>query len=128
MVHEGGMESITANLIVASVEDSLTFWLDRLGFEKSIEVPYGEGLGFVVLKHGAVELMLQSRASLAADVQPLASLAGAAVLYIHVADLQPYRVALRGWPRVTPERTTFYGARELIVRDPDGHVVFFAAR
>jgi hypothetical protein len=27
---------------------------------------------------------------------------------------------------VVPERTTFYGARELIVRDPAGNVVFFA--
>jgi hypothetical protein len=26
-----------------------------------------------------------------------------------------------------PERTTFYGAREIIVRDPSGNVLAFAA-
>jgi hypothetical protein len=49
------------------------------------------------------------------------------VLYIEVADLAPIRTSLEGWPRVVPERTTFYGAHEIIVRDPDGHVVFFGS-
>jgi hypothetical protein len=44
-----------------------------------------------------------------------------------VEDLTPIRKALDGWPRATPERTTFYGTREIIVKDPAGHVVFFAS-
>ena len=59
---------ITANLIVESIEACLPFWVDRLGFEKSVEVPHEGALGFVILKRAGAELMLQTRASLAADV------------------------------------------------------------
>jgi uncharacterized glyoxalase superfamily protein PhnB len=123
------MKKITANLIVASVEASLAFWEKRLGFERTVTVPESEGakaLGFVILARDGVELMLQSRASLAKDVAPLAEGPHASVLYIEVADLAPIRKALAGWPEVVPERKTFYGAREIIVRDPDGNAVFFS--
>ena len=121
------MNKLTPNLVVASIEACLPFWIGRLGFEKTVEVPDGERLGFVILRRGAVELMLQTRASVAKDVPVLAEEAGRSVLYIEVAELEPIRKALEGWPRVVPERTTFYGAREIIVRDPEGHAVFFAA-
>jgi uncharacterized glyoxalase superfamily protein PhnB len=120
------MNKLTPNLIVASVEPCLPFWIERLGFEKTVEVPHADGVGFVILKHGAVELMLQSRASLAEDVAELAGDAYRASLYLEVDDLEPLRRRLEGYPRVVPERTTFYGAREIIVRDPAGNVVCFA--
>jgi uncharacterized glyoxalase superfamily protein PhnB len=125
------MKKITSNLIVDSVEDGLAFWQQRLGFEKTVEVPLDEAsgdakLGFVILKRGNLELMLQSRASLARDVPAIASGEHRAVLYLEVESLAPIRKALGSWPLVVPERTTFYGARELIVRDPAGHIVFFA--
>jgi len=121
------MNKLTPNLIVERIEDCLPFWVDRLGFEKTIEVPHADRLGFVILKRGVVELMLQSRASLHDDVADIAADPGHAVLYCEVPDLAPIRSALKGWPRAAPERTTPYGAREIIVRDPAGHVVFFAA-
>jgi uncharacterized glyoxalase superfamily protein PhnB len=121
------MKSITANLIVESIEDCLTFYVDRLGFEKTDEVPHDDKLGFVILKRGELVLMLQSRASLASDIQGLDGDAFRAALYIQVEQLAPIRTALDGWPRVVPERTTFYGAREIIVRDPAGNVLAFAS-
>jgi uncharacterized glyoxalase superfamily protein PhnB len=133
------MNKLTPNLIVASIESCLPFWIDRLGFEKTVEVPESPAspappespdeprLGFVILRRGAVELMLQSRASLERDVPAIAAGPHRAVLYFEVADLAPLREALAGWPLAAPERTTFYGARELIVRDPEGHVIFLAA-
>ncbi|APR75600.1 Hypothetical protein A7982_00946 [Minicystis rosea] len=121
------MKKLTPNLIVDRIEDCLPFWIDRLRFEKTVEVPHERGLGFVILKRGDVELMLQSRASLRDDVPALAERAHRAVLYLEVDDLAPIRTALDGWPTLVPERTTFYGAREIIVEDPAGNAVFFAA-
>lgn len=118
---------LTPNLIVDSIEACLPFWVDRIGFEKTVEVPHGDGLGFVILKRLGVELMLQSRASLANDIAPFAEGIHRSTLYIGVEDLEPIRVALAGYPLVLPERTTFYGARELIVRDPAGNGVCFGA-
>jgi uncharacterized glyoxalase superfamily protein PhnB len=121
------MKKLTPNLIVDSIEECLRFWVDRLGFEKKVEVPDGDRLGFVILEHGGIELMLQSRASMRKDVAPLAEGSQGAVVYLEVDDLAPIRAALEGWPRVVPERKTFYGATEIIVRDPAGHAVFFSA-
>jgi len=120
------MKKITTNLIVKEIEPCLEFWVTRLGFEKSLELPEGDRLGFVILKKGNTELMLQSTASVAKDVAPLAKDTYRAALYIEVDDLRPIREALSGIPYVVPERHTFYGADEIIVRDPAGNVVFFS--
>jgi hypothetical protein len=122
-----GMKKLTANLIVASIEECLPFWVDRLGFQKTVEVPDGDRLGFVILKQGEVELMLQTKSSLKGDVPAIAGDVHGSVLYIEVGDLAPIRKALKGWPEASPERTTPYGAREIIVRDPAGNAVFFAS-
>ena len=121
------LNKLTPNLIVDSIEECLEFWVGRLGFEKITEVPDGKRLGFVILQRGKVELMLQSNASLKKDVAPLAGSKYQTVVYCEVSSLGPVRKALEGYPEVVPERTTFYGARELIVRDPEGNIVFFAA-
>jgi uncharacterized glyoxalase superfamily protein PhnB len=125
MRHDSGMNKLTPNLVVERIETSLAFWVDRLGFVKKVEVPDGDRLGFVILEHGAVELMLQSRASFEKDVPALAAGPQHATLYFEVADLAPIRKALEGYARAVPDRKTFYGAKEIIVRDPDGHAVFF---
>ncbi|NUP13991.1 MAG: VOC family protein [Polyangiaceae bacterium] len=120
------IQSITSNLIVESIEKCLPFWVERLGFEQTVSVPEGDKIGFVILKRGEVELMLQSRASLAKDIEPLDGESFRQFLYVGVADLAPIRKALEGWPHVVPERTTFYGAREIIVKDPAGNTVVFS--
>lgn len=121
------MQSLTSNLIVDDIETCLSFWIDRLGFEKTVEVPEGSRLGFVILKRGNLELMLQSRASLKNDVPDLAEARYQSVLYVRVDDLASFKTALKAYPKVVDERTTDYGAREMIVRDPAGNVVFLAA-
>jgi len=122
------MSSIVPNLIVESIEACLAFYVDRLGFTRTVEVPHGGTLGFVILKRGELELMLQSCGSLASDLAGVEPTGFRAALYIEVDELAPIRKALDGWPLVVPERTTFYGAREIIVRDPASNVVTFASR
>lgn len=128
------MKKLTPNLIVEDIAACLAFWVDRLGFAKTVEVPEAEGdpeasdrLGFVILVRDQLELMLQSRASLAKDVPAIAEGDYRTVLYLEVADLGPIRKALQGYPLIVEGRETFYGAKELIVADPAGNHVFFAA-
>lgn len=120
------MKQITANLLVDSIEETLPFY-EKLGFTRKVEVPHEGRLGFVILDHSGTELMLQSRASMAADVAGLEKDAYRVMLYVSVEALAPIRAALEAWPKVVPERTTFYGAREIIVRDPAGNVLAFAS-
>lgn len=121
------MKQVTSVLMVESIEPVLPFWVERLGFEVTQEVPHGDALGFVTLARDGVELMYQSRASMAEDVPPLArDPAGPSFLFLIVEDLDAVEAALEGIEPVVPRRQTFYGADELIVRDPAGHVVTFA--
>jgi uncharacterized glyoxalase superfamily protein PhnB len=117
----------TPVLVVESVEECLPFWCDRLGFAKTVEVPHEDRLGFVILNHGDVELMLQSRASVAGDLPALAQASYRTVLYMDVEDLAPARAAFAGLEPLFPERTTPYGAREVGARDPAGNPVILAS-
>jgi catechol 2,3-dioxygenase-like lactoylglutathione lyase family enzyme len=116
---------ITPNLIVPSIEACLPFWVDRLGFTKTVEVPDGDALGFVILVKDGTELMLQSERSLAADVSSVPSSGYRAALYVTVPSLEAVQHALEGYRKVVDERTTFYGARETVVLDPAGNVIAF---
>ena len=121
------MMKITPLLMVDAIEPVLPFWIDRLGFEKTTEVPHEDSLGFVILAKGGLEIMYQTVASVRADVPPVAEMAAASsFLFIQVEDLDAVVAALAGIEPVVPRRRTFYGADELIVRDPAGNVITFA--
>ena len=122
------VKKITPVLLVDEVESCVRFWKERLGFEVAIEVPEGNKIGFVSLQKAGVELMYQSYASVEKDnsfsAQSYAK--GPSFLYIEVDSLDDVIAATKGATAVMPERKTFYGAREIGVKDPAGHVLTFA--
>ena len=121
------MKKLTPVLFVEQIEACLDFWVRRLGFTKTVEVPEGDRLGFVILTKDAVEVMLQSWACVAKDVPALLPESrSSSFLYIEVEDLDEIIAKVDGMEVVIPRRTTFYGATEIAVRDPGGHVVCFA--
>lgn len=125
------VKRVTPVIVVDRIEPVLPFWVDRLGWEKTVEVPDSAhgGLGFVILVKDGAELMFQTWASVSED-------AGASVfpsqprdhtpLFIEVTDLADVQRRLGGQGVIIAERTTFYGARETIVRTGYGQVVTFA--
>jgi len=118
----------TPVLFVERVEPSLALWEARLGFQRVAEVPEGEHLGFVLLVRDGVEIMLQSRASLAADLPAIAAQHhdAASFVFIEVPDLDAVVAKLGDSEVITPIRDTFYGSREITIREPGGHFVTFA--
>jgi hypothetical protein len=118
---------ITAVLVVESVERSLEFWVGRIGFAKTVEVPEGGRIGFAILEKDGAELMVQSLESVRKD-EPKFARPGHAALFIEVADLEEIKKRLEGYPIEMPERVTFYGMREVGVFEPGGHTVVFGAR
>lgn len=121
------LKSVTPVLTVDAIEPVLSFWVERLGFKKSTEVPHDGQLGFVILERDDVKIMYQSRKSLASDIPPLTTAPQrGSFLYIEVEDLDAVGKALEGVNLVIPRRKTFYGADELIVREPAGNAVTFA--
>lgn len=122
------MKKLTPILYVDAIEPCLPFWVDRLGFTKTVEVPHEDAIGFVILARDGLELMYQTWASAAADIADATkhTKGRSAALYIEVENLDQVEQALRGADVVHPRRKAFYGATEIFVREPGGHVVGFA--
>ena len=121
---------ITSVLYVDGVEPGLDFWVKRMGFEKVVEVPHGNTIGFVILVKDGAEVMLQSWDSVKEDdPRFLEGPSGrSSALHIDVDDWEDTKQRLAGADVVVPERTTFYGMQEIWVRTPGGHLVGFASR
>jgi uncharacterized glyoxalase superfamily protein PhnB len=123
------LKQLTPVLIVEAVEPCIKFWIDRLGFKITNQVPDSDGkLIFASVEKAGIEIMYQTRASVISE-QPGAAreLMGHSVaLFITVADLDPVAKALEGVPVVKPRHETFYGSTELYVREPGGNTVGFA--
>jgi uncharacterized glyoxalase superfamily protein PhnB len=121
------VQRLTPVLVTDTIEPVLAYWVDRLGFTKTTEVPHEGHLGFVILERDGIQIMYQSVASVAADVPPLAkSPQRGTFMFLEVDDLNAIEKALAGVKPVVPRRKTFYGSEELIVREPAGNVVTFA--
>ena len=119
---------VTPVLFAEEIEACLTFWVERLGFEKTVEVPEGKKLAFAILQKGEVVVMYQTFASAEKDVPAISSEVrkGPTFLYVEVNSLDELIPAMKGAEVVVPVRTTFYGAKEIGIRDPAGHIVTFA--
>lgn len=121
------MKKLTPVLLVEEIEPCLGFWMERLGFAKTVEVPEGNKLGFVILVKDKVEVMYQTYASVEKDIQsPVKRREPATNLYIEVAGIDEVIQKMRGANVVVPERKTFYGAREIGYAEPGGNLVMFA--
>jgi len=122
------VKKLTPVLFVDKIEPVLPFWTEHLGFVKTVEVPDGDRLAFVILQQGTVEVMYQTYASVDKDLPAILPdvRKGPTFLYIEVENLDALKPALKSATVYLPERTTFYGAREIGVRDPAGHFLTFA--
>ena len=127
------LKSLTPVIIVDEVEPCLEFWMTRLGFEKPQEVPGDDGkLVFAILQKDGLELMYQTKASVAADSPgQKGELTGhTTTLFFTVpsmGDLDAIEKAVKGAPMVKERHKTFYGSTEFYIREPGGNVVGFAA-
>jgi uncharacterized glyoxalase superfamily protein PhnB len=114
---------------VKEIEPVVPFWVEKLGFAKTVEVPDGNKIGFVAFQKGATEVMYQTYASVEKDAPPsMASEArkGPTFLYIEVDNFDEVLAAMKDVKIVMPVRTAFYGMKEFGVQEPGGHFITFA--
>jgi hypothetical protein len=120
------LRKMTPILQVDQIEPSLPFWRS-LGFVVTAEVPHEDRLGFVILQRDGMELMMQTLDSMRADDASLApERASPTYLFVEVEDLEAVREALVDATPLLGPRDTFYGMREIFVREPAGNVVGLA--
>lgn len=129
------MKKVTALITVEEIEPCILFWTG-LGLEITAEVPHEDKIGFVILSADGVEIMYQSRASIAADLEASGAPAGLSgelagsttALFVEVERLDDVLENIGDAEVVVPRRQTFYGMDEIFVRAPCGTLVGFAAR
>lgn len=123
------VKRITPVLLVKEIEPLVPFWVDRLGFSKTVEVPDGTKLAFAIFQKGSLEVMYQTYASVEKDAPPAmadAARKGPTYLYVEVDHLDAVLTAMKDARLVMPLRTAFYGMKEFAVQDPGGHFITFA--
>ena len=119
------VKRLTPNLYTDDVESCVKFWVERMHFEKTVEVPDGGRLAFAALQKGSIELMYGTYGSLDKEIAGSYQ-RGTGFLFIEVDDLDAVAAAMKGVPMVAPVHKTFYGATEFTVKDPAGHLITFA--
>ncbi len=117
---------VTPLHLVERIEPCLPLWCGPLGYKKTVEVPHGARLGFVLLDCAVGSVMLQTFESLKDDMPTIHARHPSALLYMDVESLDYALAAVEGAEIVVPERKTFYGAREVGIVDSSGTVIVFA--
>src|SRR2546428_12138831 len=110
---------ITPVLRVKDIEPIVPFWVDRLGFAKTIKVPDGNKLGFVAFQKGTAEVMYQTYASVEKDAPSSMSAQarkGPTYLYMEVDNLVALLAAMKVAKIDKLVLTAFYGMSELRVK------------
>lgn len=119
------ISKLTPVLLADDVQACVEFWTD-FGMEVGVTIPAVDGLDFAMLKQGDIELMYQSRSMSQRQNPNVVEDVRRSILYFEVAALDDVLAKLGEYEVVVPENTTDYGAREIYVRDPAGHVIGFA--
>src|SRR5579863_8352384 len=93
------VKKMTPNLYADDVAACVRFWVDRLHFVKTMEVPEGNGLAFAALEKGPIELMYGSYSSLDQGGMPANEWKrGSSFLFVEVEDLDEVVKAMEGAP------------------------------
>ena len=122
---------ITPNLIVSSVERSLAFYTDVLGFARGMTVPDQSPFVFASATSGPVEIFFNDRSTVAKESPQMGGLAfgGGNTMFIEVDGIDALHDRVKsGVTILMPLVTQWYGLRECAISDPDGYVITFAQR
>lgn len=125
------IKKLTPNLIVSSVEQSLAFYCDVLGFARTGTVPEQSPYVFAMVQSGPVEIFFNALGPATEEYPALAGkpIGGTLTLYMEVTGVENIYDALKARVTVTmPLEKKFYGVTEFAFEDPDGYVITFAER
>ncbi len=123
------MLKVAPTLLLEELEPSVSFFVDKLGFEKIAEVPSqnGDKLDFAMLNSGSVEIHFQRLASATKDIPYFvgAKMPPSSFLYIDVNNVNELHESLKEHC-IVPLEKTFYGATHFFIKEPGGHVIGFS--
>ena len=123
------LTKLTPNLIVSSVERSIAFYRDVLGFAVQTTVPEASPYVFAIVQSGGVEIFLNAPEPATTEYPAFKDrpIGGTLTLFIQVDDVRGAHEALKGRVSIVmPLEKKWYGVTEFAFTDPDGYIITFA--
>ncbi len=120
-------ETITTNIMVKNVKETIKFYEEKLGFQKILIVPEeGEILNFAILNKDKISIMLQEQKSLVEEYPTLKTneIVPTFTLFITVDNVSSVYNELKEKVKVAKElHKTFYGKDEFAIFDNNGNIL-----
>jgi catechol 2,3-dioxygenase-like lactoylglutathione lyase family enzyme len=126
---ENMAKSITANLMVSDMTETIAFYHDVLGFEIVMTQPESGPYDWAMMQSGGAQLMFQTIDSLGDELPEISErpLGGSFTLFMVVPDVSSINDLLPDNVHIVKElHQTFYGMLEVTIKDPDGYIITIA--
>ena len=125
------MLSLTPELLVEDIHQSINWYQTNLGFEVLFVSPESGTPTFARIKKGVAEIMLFRRAEFTHEIPAFqsASMGGTFVLYLEVKDIQNLWNQFKNQATVIqPLHPTDYGTQEFTIQDCNCYHLIFGQR
>ena len=125
------LKKLTANLVVSSVDRTVAFYRDVLGFTVGTTVPDAPPYVFAMVGSGGVEIFLNAHEAAAAQYPAFKGrpIGGTLTLFIEVTEIESAYARLAPLVKVVmPFEKKWYGMTEFAFIDPDGYIITYAQR
>ena len=122
---------LTPNLIVDSVERSLAFYENVLGFTRGFTVPDASPFVFGSVASGGIEIFFNEKNTAVKEYPAFAGrpIGCTGTMFIEMTGVDALHERLAPQVKIVmPLVTQFYGMKEFAIADPDGYVITFAER
>lgn len=120
-------ETITTNIMVKNVKETITFYEEKLGFKKILSVPeQGEKLNFAIINKDKISIMFQEQENLTNEYSTLKTeeIIPTFTLFITVNDVVTMYNELKNKVKLAKElHKTFYGKDEFAIYDNNGNIL-----
>ena len=120
-------ETITTNIMVKNVKETIKFYEEKLGFQKILSVPEeGEILNFAILNKDKISIMIQEQKNLIEEYSTLKTdeIVPTFTLFITVDDVSEVYNQLKDRVKIAKElHKTFYGKDEFAIFDNNGNIL-----
>ncbi|MDR2920927.1 MAG: VOC family protein [Tannerella sp.] len=119
-------QSLSPNIGVANVNETVTFYTETLGFKLVLSTPNSGELEWAMLKNGDAVIMFQEMQSLKKEYPQLTDYQspGALTFYVKMKNMKDLYSKLKDTSFLALEmHKTFYGADEFAIFDNNGYIL-----
>lgn len=120
-------ETITTNIMVENVKESIEYYKTMLGFDILLTVPENvDTFDFAIMKKDSISIMFQSKKSLIEEYETLEveQIKPTFTLFITVKDVEQVYNELKSKVKIAKElHKTFYGKDEFAIFDNNGNIL-----